>query len=190
MSRIGKLPIKLVNGVNVTVNGNEVVVKGPKGELSREISNDITVEVKDGEVILTRKNDLKETKALHGLYRALINNMVKGVTEGFEKKLYVVGVGYKVAKQGNKLVFNIGYSHPIEFEAPQGITLDVIQLNDLNIKTIDRLAAGVSVKGIDNVLVAQVAANIRCLRLPELYHGYGIRYSTEDIHLKPGKTGK
>jgi len=190
MSRIGRLPIKLVDKVTVDVNDNIVTVKGPKGELKREISPDITLKQENGHIVLSRKNEEKETKALHGLYRALISNMIKGVSEGFEKQLLVVGVGYRVAKQGKKLVFNVGYSHPVEFEEPAGITLDVIPMAELNIKNIDRLAAGVSVKGTDNVLVGQVAANIRCIRKPEYYHGYGIRYRTEDIHLKPGKTGK
>lgn len=176
MSRIGRLPVKIPAGVEVTIAGCNVTVKGPKGELKQWVDPAIGVAVKDGEVHVTRSDDQKEHRSMHGLYRALIANMVHGVTEGYKKGLVINGVGYKVAKQGNKIVMNIGYSHPVEFEAPAGITLDCPSVTEI------------TVSGIDKKLVGECAANIRFKRKPEPYHGYGIRYSDEVIQHKEGKT--
>ena len=177
MSRIGRMPIVLPEGVEVKVENGLVSVKGPKGQLSQQIGNkDISVAVENNTVVLSRANDKKEARAQHGLYRALINNMVVGVTKGFEKALIVNGVGYKAQVQGKKLILNIGYSHPIEIEAPEGITIECPQLTE------------VVVKGIDKTLVGQVAANIRAKREVEPYHSYGIRYKDEVVITKEGKT--
>ena len=177
MSRIGRMPIVLPEGVEVKVENGLVTVKGPKGQLSQQIGNkDISVAVENNTVVLSRANDKKDARAQHGLYRALINNMVVGVTKGFEKALIVNGVGYKAQVQGKKLILNIGYSHPIEIEAPEGITIECPQLTE------------VVVKGIDKTLVGQVAANIRAKREVEPYHSYGIRYKDEVVITKEGKT--
>ena len=177
MSRIGRMPIVLPEGVEVKVENGLVSVKGPKGQLSQQIGNkDISVAVENNTVVLSRANDKKEARAQHGLYRALINNMVVGVTKGFEKALIVNGVGYKAQVQGKKLILNIGYSHPIEIEAPEGITIECPQLTE------------VVVKGIDKTVVGQVAANIRAKREVEPYHSYGIRYKDEVVITKEGKT--
>ncbi|MBR2029455.1 MAG: 50S ribosomal protein L6 [Clostridia bacterium] len=177
MSRIGRMPIVLPEGVEVKVENGLVTVKGPKGQLSQQIGNkDISVAVENNTVVLSRANDKKDARAQHGLYRALINNMVVGVTKGFEKALIVNGVGYKAQVQGKKLILNIGYSHPVEIEAPEGITIECPQLTE------------VVVKGIDKTLVGQVAANIRAKREVEPYHSYGIRYKDEVVITKEGKT--
>ncbi|MBR2371623.1 MAG: 50S ribosomal protein L6 [Clostridia bacterium] len=177
MSRIGRMPIVLPEGVEVKVENGLVTVKGPKGQLSQQIGNkDISVAVENNTIVLSRANDKKDARAQHGLYRALINNMVVGVTKGFEKALIVNGVGYKAQVQGKKLILNIGYSHPIEIEAPEGITIECPQLTE------------VVVKGIDKTLVGQVAANIRAKREVEPYHSYGIRYKDEVVITKEGKT--
>lgn len=176
MSRIGRMPIVLPEGVEVKVENGLVSVKGPKGQLSQQIGKEISVNIEGNTVVLTRANDKKEIRAQHGLYRALINNMVIGVTKGFEKALIVNGVGYKAQVQGKKLILNIGYSHPIEIEAPEGITIECPQLTE------------VVVKGIDKTLVGQVAANIRAKREVEPYHSYGIRYKDEVVITKEGKT--
>lgn len=177
MSRIGRMPIVLPEGVEVKVEAGLVTVKGPKGQLSQQIGNkDISVAVENNTIVLSRANDKKDARAQHGLYRALINNMVVGVTKGFEKALIVNGVGYKAQVQGKKLILNIGYSHPIEIEAPEGITIECPQLTE------------VVVKGIDKTLVGQVAANIRAKREVEPYHSYGIRYKDEVVITKEGKT--
>ena len=175
MSRIGRLPVAIPAGVTVTVNDNVVTVKGPLGELKQEYKNTINVAVQDNHVVVTRTSDEKAIKALHGLYRSLIANMIEGVTKGFSKALVVKGVGYKVAVQGKKLVMNIGYSHPVEFVAPDGITIECPTLTDITIK------------GIDKDLVGHVAASIKAARPVETYHGYGLRYSTEYVQLKEGK---
>lgn len=178
MSRIGKLPVTLPAGVEVKVSDNNLVtVKGPKGELQEQISNLVKVEINDGVLTVTRDTDAKEARAAHGLYRTLINNMVTGVTQGFEKKLQLVGVGYKAEKKGNVLVLNLGYSHPIEMEDPSGI------------QTETTTATEVVVKGISKALVGNHAANIRKWRQPEPYKGKGIRYVGEVIRRKEGKTG-
>ena len=176
MSRIGRMPIVLPEGVEVKVENGLVSVKGPKGQLSQQIGKEISVNIENNVIVLSRANDKKEVRAQHGLYRALINNMVIGVTKGFEKALIVNGVGYKAQVQGNKLILNIGYSHPIEIEAPEGITIECPQLTE------------VVVKGINKTLVGQVAANIRAKREVEPYHSYGIRYKDEVVITKEGKT--
>ncbi|MBP0980331.1 MAG: 50S ribosomal protein L6, partial [Oscillospiraceae bacterium] len=175
-SRIGRMPIVLPEGVEVKVEKGLVSVKGPKGQLSQQIGKEISVNIEGNTVVLTRANDKKEVRAQHGLYRALISNMVVGVTKGFEKALIVNGVGYKAQVQGKKLILNIGYSHPVEIEAPEGITIECPQLTE------------VVVKGIDKTLVVQVAANIRAKREVEPYHSYGIRYKDEVVITKEGKT--
>ncbi|HOK20418.1 MAG TPA: 50S ribosomal protein L6 [Thermosynergistes sp.] len=175
MSRIGRKPITIPAGVTVTVSGNEVTVKGPLGQLSQKISSRIKVKQEDGNLILERASDDREDRAMHGLYRMLVSNMVEGVTKGFTKNLIVNGVGYKVQKQGNKLVLNIGYSHPIEYTPPEGITIDCPTQTEI------------SVKGISKELVGQVAANIRAFKKPDPYHIYGIRYKDEVIQKKEGK---
>ena len=175
MSRIGNAKITLPAGVTVTVNDNVITVKGPKGTLSQSYDPIITPNVEGNVVSFTRANDEGPTKAKHGLYRALTFNMVKGVTEGFEKGLVINGVGYKVAKQGNKIVMNVGFSHPVEIAEEAGITLECPS------------ATEIKVKGIDKEKVGQVAAKIRSVREPEPYHAYGIRYSDEVIERKVGK---
>ena len=179
MSRIGRMPIAVPAGVTVDIaENNQVTVKGPKGELSRKLASEMKIE-KDGEEIkVTRPNDLKRMKSLHGLTRTLINNMIIGVTEGYEKKLEVNGVGYRAAKQGNKLTLNLGFSHPVEMEDPEGVEVTVDGQNLI------------IVKGIDKVKVGQYAAEIREKRAPEPYKGKGIKYDYEVIRRKVGKTGK
>ena len=176
MSRIGKMPVALPAGVTVNVTDGKMVVKGPKGTLEQDIDARITVTVEGGHAVLTRAHDSKELKAKHGLYRALLHNMVTGVTAGFTKGLVINGVGYKVAKQGSKIVLNVGYSHPIEYAESDGIKLDCPSQTEI------------TVSGIDKVRVGQVAADIRSIREPEPYHGYGIRYKDEVIERKEGKT--
>ncbi|MBQ9960294.1 MAG: 50S ribosomal protein L6 [Firmicutes bacterium] len=178
MSRIGRKPIVVPAGVEVAVNGNVVTVKGPKGQLSQEISKNMTVEVKEGEVLVTRPSDNREDRSQHGLARTLINNMIIGVTAGYEKKMQMVGVGYKAEKKGNTLVMNLGYSHPVEMVDPEGITTEVPS------------ATEIVVKGMDKALVGNYAANIRAWRKPEPYKGKGIKYVDEVIRRKEGKTGK
>ncbi len=178
MSRIGRKPVVVPAGVEVTVNGNVVTVKGPKGQLEQEISKNLTVEVKEGEVVVTRPTDNREDRAQHGLARTLINNMIVGVTQGFEKKMELIGVGYKAEKKGNTLVMNLGYSHPVEMVDPEGITTEVPK------------ATEIIVRGADKALVGNYAANIRAWRKPEPYKGKGIKYVDEVIRRKEGKTGK
>lgn len=175
-SRIGKMPVALPAGVTVEVKDGKMIVKGPKGTLEQDIDARISLSVENGHAVLTPASDSTDVKAKHGLYRALLHNMVTGVTAGYTKSLVINGVGYKVAKQGNKIVLNIGYSHPVEFSEVEGIKLDCPSQTEI------------SVSGIDKVKVGQVAANIRALREPEPYHGYGIRYKDEVIERKEGKT--
>lgn len=175
MSRIGRAPIAIPQGVTVDINNNLVTVKGPLGTLSQTVDKSIDVKVEDGHVVCTRHSDDKDHRALNGLYRALINNMVVGVTKGFEKSLIVNGVGYKVTISGNKLTLNIGYSHPVEFVAPEGISF--AQPQPLEIV----------VKGIDRQLVGQVAATIKASKPVEPYHNYGIHYKDETVIHKVGK---
>ncbi len=176
MSRIGKKPIEIPKGVTVTLNGHNLKVKGPKGELEDNFHKNMKIEVKVNEIIVTRPNDLKENKALHGLTRALIQNMVQGVTEGYQKNLEIVGVGYRAEMKGTNLLMNIGYSHPIYFMPPE----------EINIQT--PAPTQISVSGIDRQLVGMVASKIRSIRKPEPYKGKGIKYSDEQIQRKAGKT--
>jgi large subunit ribosomal protein L6 len=179
MSRIGKLPVTIPSGVDVQIADQLVTVKGPKGTLSHSVASPITVEKGDGSVEVKRPDDHRTNKALHGLTRTLINNMMVGVTEGYEKRLEIVGVGYRVLSKGpTQLEFQLGYSHPIVFNAPEGITF--------NVENPTRLG----VVGIDKQLVGEVAANIRKLRKPEPYKGKGVRYAGEHIRRKAGKAGK
>ena len=175
MSRIGNAHIVIPAGVTVEASNNVITVKGPKGTLTQSYDPIITPNVQGNELVFTRANDLGPTKAKHGLYRALAANMVKGVTEGFKKNLIVNGVGWKVAKQGKKVVLNVGFSHPVEIEEIDGITLDCPSITEI------------TVTGIDKEKVGQFSAMIRGIREPEPYHGYGIRYSDEVIDRKVGK---
>ena len=178
MSRIGKIPVTIPAGVEVKIDDNNLVtVKGPKGELSQKISQLISVKIEEGVLYVGRGNDMKESRSLHGLSRTLIGNMVTGVSAGFERKLEIVGVGYKADKQGQKLVLNLGYSHPIEMQDPDGITTET------------PTATEILVKGIDKAVVGNYAAIIRAWRPPEPYKGKGIRYSGEKIRRKEGKAG-
>jgi len=178
MSRIGKLPVAIPKGVDVKVEkGNVVTVKGPKGTLTKEFHKDMIIKVEDGNVLVQRPTEDKMHKALHGLTRTLINNMVIGVTQGYEKNLEVNGVGYRAQKQGKKLLLTLGYSHPVEIEEIPGITIDVPAPNKI------------VVKGIDKQAVGEFAAKIRSKREPEVYKGKGIKYENEVIRLKEGKTG-
>lgn len=178
MSRIGKQPIVVPAGVTVTISpANEVVVKGPKGTLTQTFDSAMNIALEDNQVVVTRPNDLKRNRSLHGLTRTLIANMVEGVTNGFTKVLEVNGVGYRAAKQGKKLVLSLGYSHPVEMEDPEGLSTAV----DGN---------KITVSGIDKVAVGQFAAEIRDKRRPEPYKGKGIKYIDEVIRRKEGKTGK
>ncbi|MBE7078485.1 MAG: 50S ribosomal protein L6 [Clostridiales bacterium] len=176
MSRIGKMPIALPAGVTVDFKDGIVTVKGAKGTLTREIVGNIGIEVEGATLLVKALDDSAATNAKHGLYRALINGMVVGVTEGFVKTLEIKGVGWKAAVQGNKLVLNVGFSHPVEFVAPEGIKFECPSLTEVN------------VSGISKELVGQIAANIRAIRVPEPYHGYGIRYKGEYVEHKEGKT--
>ena len=179
MSRIGRLPVVVPAGVTVEVKENNcVVVKGSKGTLERNLPVEMDIKVEDGHVVVTRPNDLKKMKALHGLTRTLIHNMVVGVSEGYEKVLEVNGVGYRAQKQGKKLVLSLGYSHTVEMEDPEGIETVLDGQNKI------------IVKGIDKEKVGQYAAEIRSKRAPEPYKGKGIKYDTEVIRRKVGKTGK
>ncbi|NTW70713.1 MAG: 50S ribosomal protein L6 [Eubacteriaceae bacterium] len=178
MSRIGRMPVVVPAGVTVAIDGSNVTVKGPKGELSKTFHSDINIEQEAGQLLVTRPSDKKEHRSLHGLTRALLNNMVVGVSAGFEKKLEINGVGYRAAKQGSKLNLSLGYSHPVEMEDPEGITTEVEGTNKI------------TVKGIDKEKVGEHAANIRKKRQPEPYKGKGIKYADEKIRRKEGKTGK
>ena len=179
MSRIGRLPIPVPAGVTVTVDAeNLVVVKGPKGELSQKVNKDIKVEQVGAELIVTRPSDSKPHRSMHGLYRTLVNNMVVGVTKGFEKVLLIEGVGYRASMEGTKLNLALGYSHPILLDPPAGITFEA------------PAATKIVVKGIDKQAVGAIAADIRAFRKPEPYHGKGIRYENEVIRRKEGKAGK
>lgn len=179
MSRVGRLPIAIPAGVTVTVTPDNVVtVKGPKGELTKAMVKDIKIAIEENQVVVTRPSDVKEHRALHGLTRALINNMVVGVTNGFAKTLQLVGVGYRATAKGKGLTLNLGFSHPVEIEAVEGITFELPD------------STTVVVRGIDKELVGAVAADIRTWRKPEPYKGKGIKYSDEVIRRKEGKTGK
>lgn len=178
MSRVGNAQITIPSGVTIEKSGHNLVVNGPKGFLTVEVVPEIKVEIEGSQIMVKRKNDQKRVKALHGLTRNLIVNMITGVTEGFSKNLELVGVGFRVQVSGDKLSLNVGYSHPVEISAPPGITFEVID----NTK--------VKVSGIDKQLVGQVAADIKKFRLPDVYKGKGIKYEGEYIRKKVGKTGK
>jgi large subunit ribosomal protein L6 len=178
MSRIGRLPITVPAGVDVAIDGRTVTVKGPKGTLSRDLHPDMTVTREDGTIVVTRPTEQKTHKQLHGLTRTLVNNMVVGVTDGYRKGIEITGVGYRAALNGRKLQLNLGYSHPIEIDPPDGIAFEV--------ENPTRLA----VVGIDKELVGQVAAKVRATRKPEPYKGKGVRYAGEYIRRKAGKAGK
>ena len=178
MSRIGNKPITVPDGVEVKIDGKHITVKGPKGTLEREIHNNISLEMEGNEIKVIRVNDEPFNRSLHGLTRTLINNMITGVVHEYTKELQINGVGYRVQKQGNNLNMSLGYSHPVIFEAPAGITFDVPNPNTI------------IVKGIDKELVGQTAAEIRTKRPPEVYRGKGIKYADEVIRRKEGKTGK
>lgn len=178
MSRVGNAPIAIPKGVDVKVNGSVVEIKGPKGQLVRECHPDMTVQLQDGTLIVRRPTDQDRHRALHGLTRALLANMVQGVTDGYKVELDIVGVGYRAAKQGTTLSLQVGYSHPVEVVPPQGIQLDL------------PTPTHIVVSGVDKELVGQIAARIRDIRKPDPYKGKGIRYADERIKLKPGKAGR
>lgn len=178
MSRIGRKPIAIPNGVDVTLNNTVITVKGPKGTLSRELHKDMKISVQDNVISVERPSDNKLHRSLHGTTRSVVQNMVSGVTEGFSKALDLVGVGYRANKSGNKLVLNVGYSHPVEIEPEQGIEFEVPANNKI------------IVKGIDKELVGATAAKVRSVREPEPYKGKGIKYENERILRKEGKAGK
>jgi large subunit ribosomal protein L6 len=177
MSRIGKLPVIIPAGVEVKLNGHDLTVKGPKGTLSASFHKNMIIKKEDNAIIVSRPNDLKLNRSLHGLTRALIANMVTGVTEGFEKRLEIVGVGFRAQKQGKKLVLTLGFSHTVEIKEPEGITIEVPE------------PSKIIVKGADKQLVGEIAARIRAKRPPEPYKGKGIKYAGETIIRKEGKTG-
>ena len=178
MSRIGKHPIQIPAGVDVTIDGQDVKVKGPKGELSVTLSEPITVAKDDNSIVVSRPNDERRNRSLHGLSRTLVNNLVIGVTQGYTTKMEIFGVGYRVQAKGSDLEFALGYSHPVPIEAPEGISFAVESPTKF------------SVSGIDKQQVGQISANIRRLRRPDPYKGKGIRYEGEQIRRKVGKTGK
>jgi large subunit ribosomal protein L6 len=177
MSRIGKKPIAIPKGVKIAINGPQVEVQGPKGKLGHTVHELCQVAVTDGTVVVTRSGDHRTAKAIHGLTRALVNNMVVGVTEGFERKLEIVGIGYRVALAGRSLTFNLGYSHPIVYPLPEGVTAEVEK------QTL------ITLRGVDKHLVGQTAAQMRALRPPDSYKGKGVRYSGEVVRKKVGKAG-
>ena len=178
MSRIGNKPITVPSGVEVKIDGQKITVKGPKGTLEREIHKNMKINFENNVITVVRPNDEPENRSLHGLTRTLISNMIQGTVEGFERRLQVNGVGYRASKKGNNLLLNLGYSHPVEVEAPEGITFDVQNQNEI------------VVKGMDKEVVGQTAAVIRTKRPPEVYRGKGIKYAEEVIRRKEGKAGK
>ena len=178
MSRVGKAPIEIPSGVTVNIKGSKVDVNGPKGELSRKFNRDMAIKLEDNILTVSRPSDGKEHRSLHGLTRSLLANMVKGVDQGFEKELEIVGVGYRAEKEGEKLVLRVGYSHLVEMMPPQGVSIDL------------EGASKIKVKGINKEAVGQMAAEIRAVRPPDAYKGKGIRYAGEVVRLKPGKAGK
>ena len=178
MSRIGNKPVPVLDGVEVKIDGQKITVKGPKGTMEREVHGNMAISLDNNTVVVKRPNDKKENRSLHGLTRSLINNMVEGVSKEFTKELEINGVGYRAAKQGKTLVLTVGYSHPVKMDEPEGITFDVPAPNQI------------IVRGIDKEMVGQLAAEIRMTRPPEVYRGKGIKYATEHIRRKEGKTGK
>ncbi len=178
MSRIGNKPITVPEKVEVKIDGQKVTVKGPKGTLEKEFHKDMKINLEGNVITVVRPNDEPQNRSLHGLTRTLLNNMIEGTLNGFERKLEVNGVGYRASKKGNNLLLNLGYSHPVEVEAPEGITFDVPNQNEI------------IVKGMDKEIVGQTAAVIRIKRPPEVYRGKGIKYAEETIRRKEGKAGK
>ena len=178
MSRIGRLPIEIPSGVDITIDGQHVAVRGPKGELALTVKEPIEARKVENQVIVTRPDDERSSRSLHGLSRTLINNLIIGVTQGYQKELEIVGTGYRIASQGQGVEFQLGYSHPITVQPPEGITFTV----EGNTKLV--------VSGIDKQAVGEVAANIRKLRKPEPYKGKGVRYAGENVRRKAGKAGK
>lgn len=178
MSRIGRLPIALPKGVEVAVSGRTIQVKGPRGTLTRQVHPDITIAVADRQIVVTRPTDQRQHRALHGLTRALIANMVKGVVDGFRVDLEIQGVGYRATKQGRQVTFQVGFSHPVEVTPPAGVEIEVPQPNRIGIV------------GTDKEQVGQLAATVRAIRPPDPYKGKGIRYADERVRLKAGKAGK
>jgi large subunit ribosomal protein L6 len=178
MSRIGRVPVEIPAGVTVTADGQFIAVKGPKGELSLTVANPIEVKIEDNQVVVTRPDDERESRSLHGLTRTLIANQIIGVTQGYTKGLEIVGTGYRVAQKGNSVEFALGFSHPVLVDPPAGITLTVEGTNKL------------TVSGIDKQAVGEAAANIRKIRKPEPYKGKGVRYAGENVRRKAGKSGK
>ncbi len=179
MSRVGKMPVEIPPKVTVEIKGSMVRVKGPKGELTKTFHPDMDIRMDNGHIVVNRPSDHRTHRALHGLTRALIANMVQGVSEGFKKTLVIEGVGYRADMRGNTLVLNVGYSHPVEIQPPDGIQI-----------TVERGAKSLTVEGIDKEVVGEVAAKIRAVRPPEPYKGKGIRYADEYVRRKPGKAGK
>ena len=178
MSRIGNKPITVPQGIEVNLDGQKITVKGPKGTLEKELHSNMSVKLENGVITVSRPNDEKENRSLHGLTRTLINNMIQGVSKEYTKELEINGVGYRASKQGKTLVLNLGYSHPVKMDEPAGITFEVPNPNTI------------IVKGIDKELVGQTAAEVRTKRPPEVYRGKGIKYVEEHIRRKEGKTGK
>jgi len=179
MSRIGRKPIEVPQGVDVKVDGGAVRIKGPKGELQWSYPERMKVALSEGKVLVGRAGDLKEDRSLHGLTRSLLANMVTGVSKGFERVLEISGVGYRAQVQGTKIVFTLGFSHPVEYQLPEGVTA-----------AVDQKMTTLTLKGIDKQLLGQIAANIRNLRPPDIYKGKGVRYAGERLKLKVGKAGK
>ena len=178
MSRVGRMPISVPPGVTVDIKKNKVTVTGPKGELSRPVNTDIAIKQQDNTLTVSRPSDIKEHRSLHGLTRSLVANMVEGVSQGFDKYLEIVGVGYRAEKSGDKLTIRVGHSHPVEVSPLPGISLTVEGANRIK------------VSGINKEMVGEMAARIRAIRPPDAYKGKGIRYAGEKVHLKPGKAGK
>lgn len=180
MSRIGKLPVSIPQGVTVDIKKNSVTVKGPKGQLSRDFPPEIAIKQEDGQIVASRNSDHRLHRAKHGLTRALLNNMVVGVSSGFSRKLVIEGVGYRAAVEGKNLVLSVGYSHPVVIEPPEGVSFEVT----------DRAGRELIISGVDKETVGEIAARIRRTRPPEPYKGKGIRYEGEQIRRKAGKAGK
>jgi large subunit ribosomal protein L6 len=179
MSRIGKKPIEVPKGVDITVDGNTIQVKGPKGQLTWRYPQRVSVVLQEGKVLVRRSGDLKQDRSLHGLTRSLVSNMVTGVSQGYERVMEISGVGYRAQVQGSKITFTLGYSHPIEYQLPEGVGA-----------AVDQRQTTLTLKGIDKQQIGQIAANIRALRSPDIYKGKGVRYAGERIKLKVGKAGK
>ncbi len=177
MSRVGKIPVKIADGVKVQINNNSVTAEGPRGKLSMDFSPEVTIEVKDAEIVVSRKNDSKRSRAMHGLYRNIVNNIIKGVSQGFKRVLIITGIGYRAEKKGNILVLNLGYSNPIEYPIPEGVMIEVETNNKISIMCNDKQKLG------------QICAEIRGFRPPEPYKGKGVKYENETIRKKVGKTG-